>query len=157
MDNNSNSKNGLIIGGIIVVLVIIGYFVFKSINDKAPEQPAAAVEAPTSAESVGSITAPASNATVSGTVTVSAVAPVKHFPAINKADLYVDGTAVASKAGTSTTYNFPLNTKTFATGTHTLVVKFTDNSNSVITTPAVSINIDNTAVPQGVGGLGLDK
>ncbi len=149
----SNTSNIVITIIVIILLGVGAYFVFNGGKSTTTNQPAAAVVVP---EDPGMITAPVSNATVSGTITVSATAPAAHVPAISKAELSVDGTIVGTKTGTTPSYNFPLNTKTLTKGMHTLTVTFTDDSNNILTTPAVTINVDNTAVSTGVN-LGLDK
>ncbi len=98
-----------------------------------------------------SITSPANNATVNGTITVNATA--SDNVGVASVQLQVDGANVGS-ADTSSPYNFSWSTKSVANGSHTLTavakdaagnattsagVKVTVNNNSDTTPPAVSI------------------
>jgi len=88
-----------------------------------------------------SITSPSANATVSGTITVSATA--SDDVGVVKVELYAD--SVLQTADTSLPYVFTLNTATLTNGTHSLSTKAYDAAGNVGTSPAVSVTVNNAA------------
>jgi len=86
-----------------------------------------------------SITSPASGASISGTVTVSASA--SDNVGVTSVGFYLDGTL----AGTDTTspYTFSLNTGSITNGTHVLLAKASDAAGNVGSSASVTVTISN--------------
>jgi hypothetical protein len=86
-----------------------------------------------------SITSPASGASISGTVTVSASA--SDNVGATSVGFYLDGTL----AGTDTTspYTFSLNTGSITNGTHVLLAKASDAAGNVGSSASVTVTISN--------------
>src|SRR5271168_1286097 len=95
-----------------------------------------------------SITAPASSATVSGTVTVSATA--SDNVAVASVQLQVDGANVGS-ADTASPYNFSWITTNYANGSHALTAIAKDSAGNATTSATVNVTVSNTS---GSGGSG---
>jgi len=95
-----------------------------------------------------SITAPASSATVSGTVTVSATA--SDNVAVASVQLQVDGANVGS-ADTASPYNFSWITTNYANGSHALTAIAKDSAGNATTSATVNVTVSNTS---GGGGSG---
>ncbi|HYY70598.1 MAG TPA: Ig-like domain-containing protein, partial [Terriglobales bacterium] len=89
------------------------------------------------------ITSPANNASVSGTVTVSASA--SDNVGVAKVEFYVDGALLTTSA--SSPYTAVWNTNTVLLGTHTLTAKAYDLSNNSTISGAVSVNAVDTIPP----------
>ncbi len=89
-----------------------------------------------------SITSPTNNATISGTITVSASA--SDNVGVVSVNLLVDNTVVATD--TTSPYTFSLNTNALANGSHTLETKAYDAAGNVGTSPTVSVTVSN--IPQ---------
>jgi len=89
-----------------------------------------------------SITAPLNNATVSGTVLVTANA--SDAVGVTRVELYVDGVQV-TPADTSAPYEWSWNTTGLANGTHTLVTKAYDAANNVGTSAPVTVTVSNVS------------
>jgi len=85
------------------------------------------------------LTAPAANTTVSGTVTLSATASAASMfgVTVTKVDFLINGSVV----GTATTspYSVMWNSKSVAAGTYSLTAKVTDSAGGTYTTPAIMI------------------
>lgn len=96
----------------------------------------------TSAPLAVSITSPASGATVSGTITVSANAT--DSATVTSVQFRVDGNN-AGAADTVAPYNLSLNTTTLSNGNHTLTAVATDSSNKTATSGGVIINVNNVS------------
>jgi hypothetical protein len=94
------------------------------------------------------ITSPANNATVSGTVTVTASA--SDNVSVSKVEFYID--SVISSTTTTSPYTFSWNTTTVANGSHTIFTKAYDPSNNVGTSPTVTVTVSNTTPPQQLLG-----
>ena len=91
-----------------------------------------------------SISSPASNATVSGNVTVTASA--SDNVSVSKVAFYLDSTSsTAIATATSSPYTFTWNTATVANGTHTIYAKATDSSNNSTTSAGIAVTISNTS------------
>ena len=89
-----------------------------------------------------SVTAPANNATVSGTVPLSATATDNVGVAL--VQFRVDGNPPFAK-DTTTPYSVSWNTTTVANGTHTLTAVATDTSNNTKTSAPVTVTVANAA------------
>jgi len=89
-----------------------------------------------------SVAAPASNASVSGSVTVSVNA--SDNVAVSKVELYLDG-AIYGVYGTSP-YNIPWNTSTYANGSCTLMAKAYDAAGNEGQSANVAVNVFNDAI-----------
>jgi hypothetical protein len=100
-----------------------------------------------------SISAPANNATVSGTVTVTASA--SDNVGVTKMELYVDGTLAVS--ATSGPLSYSWNTTLIANGSHTLVSKAYDAANNVGTSSTVTVTVSNGAAQQLIGNPGFEN
>lgn len=87
-----------------------------------------------------SITAPANNATVAGTVSLAATAA--GASAVTKVEFYVDGTLIGTS--TSAPYGLSWSTSAVAEGVHTLTAKAYDTGGRVGTSAPVVITLDNT-------------
>jgi hypothetical protein len=95
-----------------------------------------------------SITSPANNATVNGTVTVSANA--SDNVAVASVQLQVDGNNVGS-ADTSSPYNFSWVTTNYANGSHTLVAIAKDSAGNSALSSTVNVTVSNSS--SGGGGI----
>ncbi len=87
-----------------------------------------------------SVTAPASGATVSGAVTVTATATDN--VGVTKIELYVDGALLGS--GTTSPTSASWNTTSAANGTHSITSKAYDAAGNVGTSAAVSVTVSNS-------------
>jgi hypothetical protein len=96
-----------------------------------------------------SITAPAANATLTGTVTLAANA--SDNVAVAKVQFKVDNTNVGP-AITSTPYSYSLDTTTLSNGSHTLTAVATDTSGNSATSAAVVVTVSNSVAPN-ISGL----
>ena len=85
------------------------------------------------------ITAPANNATVSGTVTVTATATDN--VGVASIQIYIDGSLKSS--GTSSPLNYSWNTTTATNGTHTIYSKASDAAGNVGTSSTVTVTVNN--------------
>ncbi len=92
---------------------------------------------------VVTITAPANNATVSGTITLTAAA-TDPDSAVSFVQFKVDGANVGAQL-TTAPYSVSLDTTTLSNATHTLTAVGQDPSGNVGTSVAVTITISNTA------------
>ncbi|MFY0522719.1 Ig-like domain-containing protein [Archangium gephyra] len=89
-----------------------------------------------------SLTAPASGATLGGTVTLSADA-TDASSSVSRVEFLMDGTLLGTD--TSWPYSFSWNTLTVASGSHTLTARATDAQGNVATSAAVNVLVDNAA------------
>ena len=88
---------------------------------------------------VTAITSPAANATVSGTVTISASA--SDSVGVSKVEFYVNGTLKATD--TASAYSFSWNTTTVANGSYSITTKAYDAAGNVKQSAAVSVTVKN--------------
>lgn len=93
-----------------------------------------------------SLTAPSNNATVNGTVTVSASA--SDNIGVTKVEFYVDGTLRA--AVNTVPYKYYWNSIAAGNGSHTLSVKAYDVTDNVSTSNLVTVMVSNNTVSQNV-------
>jgi len=91
-----------------------------------------------------SVSAPANNATVSGTVNVAANAT--DAVAVTNVQFKLDGVNLGA-ADTTSPYSVAWDTKTATNGTHTLTAVATNNSNLSTTSTAITVNVNNVAAP----------
>jgi uncharacterized membrane protein len=91
-----------------------------------------------------SITSPANNATVSGTVTVTASA--SDNVGVVKVEFYID--SVLKSTVTTSPYTFSWNTTTVANGSHTIFSKAYDAANNVGTSATVTVTVSNSTAQQ---------
>jgi chitodextrinase len=116
-------------------------------NSSAPSnQASATVTADTTPPTVA-LTAPANNATVSGTVTVSANA--SDNVAVAGVQFTLDGTNLGSRV-TTAPYNFAWNSTTATNGTHTLGAIAFDTSGNQASAATVSVTVSNDKTPPTV-------
>jgi hypothetical protein len=101
-----------------------------------------------------SMTSPASGATVSGTVAVSANA--SDNVAVASVQFVLDG-ANYGAALTAAPYSFSWNSATASNGTHTWAAVAKDTAGNTTTSVAVSFTVNNTSVPGLVASYGLDE
>ncbi len=87
------------------------------------------------------ITAPANNATVSGTVTVTATA--SDTVGVTSVQIYIDG--VLSASGTSSPLNYSWDTASISNGTHTIYSKAYDAAGNVGTSTTISVTVNNSS------------
>ena len=87
-----------------------------------------------------SITSPANNATVNGTMTVSATA--SDNVGVASVQLQVDGANVGA-ADTSAPYNFSWNTTSVSNGSHTLTAVAKDAAGNTATSNSVKVTVNN--------------
>jgi hypothetical protein len=99
---------------------------------------------------VVTITAPANNASVSGTITLTATA-TDPDSAVSFVQFQVDGANVGAKL-TSAPYSHSLDTTTLSNGAHTLTAVAQDPSANQATSAAVTITVSN-ATSSGMGPL----
>jgi len=85
------------------------------------------------------ITSPASGATLTGTVTVTATA--SDDVGVTRVELAVDGATVTSDA--SAPFSFTLDTTTLGNGAHSLSVKAFDAANNAGTSASVAVSVSN--------------
>jgi len=97
--------------------------------------PAADTTAPTA-----SITYPASNASLSGTVSVNATAADN--VAVSKVELYVNN--ILQSSDTTSPYVLSWNTAALANGTYSMLVKAYDAAGNVGQSPAVAVSVSNS-------------
>ena len=95
-----------------------------------------------------SITAPASGATVSGTVSVTANA--SDNVGVTKVEFYLDG--ALRTTDTTAPYSWSWDTTAFANSSHTLVAKAYDAANNVGTSSNVTVTVNNTVTQQQLLG-----
>jgi hypothetical protein len=95
-----------------------------------------------------SITAPANNATVSGTVSVTASA--SDNVGVTKVEFYIDGALKTTV--TTSPYTFSWDTTTVANGSHTIISKAYDAANNVGTSATVTVTVSNTTTAQQLLG-----
>lgn len=93
-----------------------------------------------------SITAPASGATVSGTVSVTANA--SDDVGVARVEFLLDG--VVQATDTSSPYAWSWSTTTSSNASHALVAKAYDAANNIGTSPAVTVTVDNDVTPPAV-------
>jgi Bacterial Ig domain len=91
-----------------------------------------------------SITSPANNATVSGTVNVTASA--SDNVGVVKVEFYID--SVLKSTSTTSPYTFSWNTTTVANGSHTIFSKAYDAANNVGTSATVTVTVSNSTAQQ---------
>jgi hypothetical protein len=91
-----------------------------------------------------SFVSPQSNATLSGTVTVSA--EITDSLAISSADLYVDSTLVGAMTAEASAYTASLDTDTFTNGSHQLKIVATDAANRTAQS-LLTVQMENNTVP----------
>lgn len=92
---------------------------------------------------VVSITAPADNATISSTTTVTASA--SDDVAVTKVEFYVDGTLKATDTTSAYTYSF--NPASFTVGAHQLTAKAYDAAGNVATSSVIHVTVADTTPP----------
>ncbi len=88
---------------------------------------------------VTAITSPSANATVSGTVTISASA--SDSVGVSKVEFYVNGALKATD--TTSAYSFSWNTTTVANGSYSITTKAYDAAGNVGQSAAVSVSVNN--------------
>jgi hypothetical protein len=86
------------------------------------------------------ITAPANNATVSGTVTVTATATDN--VGVTSIQIYIDGALKSS--GTASPLNYSWNTTTATNGTHTIYSKASDAAGNTGSSTTITVTVNNT-------------
>lgn len=86
-----------------------------------------------------SITSPANNANVLGTINITANA--SDAVGVAKVEFYVDSSMKSSD--TSSPYSYSLDTTSLNDGAHQLVAKAYDAANNVGTSPTITINVNN--------------
>jgi peptidoglycan hydrolase-like protein with peptidoglycan-binding domain len=89
-----------------------------------------------------SITSPANNGTVSGTITVQASA--SDNVGVTQVQLFVDGSLQSTD--NASPYTFSLNTNSLTNGSHTLVTKAYDAAGNVGTSATITVTVSN--IPQ---------
>ncbi len=95
-----------------------------------------------------SVTGPSNNATVSGTVNVSASA--SDNVAVKSVAFKIDGTTVLTD--TTSPYAYSWNTTSTTNGDHTIVAVATDTNNNVATSTTVTAKVSNATTPPPSGG-----
>ncbi len=93
-----------------------------------------------------SITAPAIDATVSGTATVTAIAADN--VGVSSVEFYLDN--VLKSTDSSSPYTWSWSTTTSTNGTHSLMSKAYDAADNVGTSTAVTVTVNNVAPPNGI-------
>ena len=110
-------------------------------NVSSPSSPASATTLPSDTiPPAVSITAPAMNATVSNSVTVTAAA--SDNVAVHDVQFQLDGVNLGADL-TSAPYSFSWNTTTASNGTHNLTAIATDTSNNRTTSASVTVTVNN--------------
>jgi hypothetical protein len=111
--------------------------------DPEPEPEPPAPPADTTAPNV-SITAPANNASVSGSVTVNANA--SDNVGVTRVEFYSGG-SVLRATDTNAPYSFSLTTSQLTNGQHTLTARAFDAAGNARTSSAVTITVNNVTAP----------
>ncbi len=101
-----------------------------------------------------SITAPANNATVSGTINVTATA--SDNVGVTKMEIYIDGALKTSNTN-ATSLTFSWNTTTAANGAHTITSKAYDAALNVGTSTTVNVTVSNGGAQQLIGNPGFEN
>ena len=96
-----------------------------------------------------SVTAPANNATVSGTVAVTASA--SDNTGVSKVEFYVNGALKATD--TASPFSYSWNTTTGANGSYSITTKAYDAAGNVGQSAAVTANVSNTVTPPPAGSV----
>lgn len=91
-----------------------------------------------------SITAPSNNASLSGTVTVSAAATPSSGTSISSVQLLVDGSAVGTDSASP--FTFSVNTNNLSNGVHTFSAIAKDAAGNQTTSQSVTVTVSNTVV-----------
>jgi len=89
------------------------------------------------------VTAPADNAVVSGTVSLTATASDVDDPIVAQMQIFIDGSMVSSNTN-SNTIMYSWNTTTATNGTHTVYSKAYDVAGNVGTSSTVTVTVNNT-------------
>ncbi len=98
------------------------------------------------------ITAPAPNATVNGTVTVTANAIDNN--GMSKVQFQLDGVSLGNPVnGTGPSYSISWNTTSAADGNHMLTAVATDTSGNFITSSGIAVNVQNSANPPAISAV----
>lgn len=92
---------------------------------------------------VVSVTAPANNASITGTVSVTANAT--DDVAVSRVEFYIDGTLKGTD--TSSPYAYSLVASTLTPGTHTISAKAYDPAGNVTTSTIINVNVADTTSP----------
>src|SRR5207237_493342 len=100
-----------------------------------------------------SVTAPASGATVSGTVSVTATA--SDNVGVTKMEIYIDGALRTSNTNT-TSISYSWNTTTFANGSHSIASKAYDAAGNVGTSSTITVTVSNGGSQQLLGNPGFE-
>ncbi|HYM60781.1 MAG TPA: Ig-like domain-containing protein [Thermoanaerobaculia bacterium] len=95
-----------------------------------------------------SITAPASGATVSGTVAVNATA--SDNVGVTKVEFYLDGTLKSTD--TTSPYSWSWDTTSSSNGSHTLTAKAYDAAGNIGTSSAIPVTVDNVVTGTDISG-----
>ncbi len=119
-----------------------GNYIYEFVELHNDSAPAADTTAPTV-----SITAPANNATVSATVSVTANA--SDNVGVTKVEFLIDG--ALQSTDTSSPYAWSWNTTTATNGAHSLVAKAYDAANNVGTSSTINVTVSN-GTPINIGG-----
>lgn len=114
---------------------------------------------PDSTSPTVAISAPAANATLNGTATVTATASDNAGGSgLDKVDLYIDNSLTTSSA--SSPLNYSWNTKSISNGSHTITVKAYDKASNIssATNNVTVTNADTTApaAPTGLSATAVD-
>lgn len=88
-----------------------------------------------------SITAPAANATVSGTV--AATASANDDVGVSKVEFFVDGSSTPAATDMNAPYSFSWDTTGLANGSHSVSAKATDTSNNVSVLASAQVTVQN--------------
>jgi hypothetical protein len=93
-----------------------------------------------------SITSPATNATLSGSISVSATATPSTGLTISSVQFKLDGNALAGSISNSgTSYSIVLDTTKLTNSSHTITAVATDSANTAVTSAGVSVTVNNQA------------
>ncbi len=101
-----------------------------------------------------SVTTPANNATVSGTINVTATA--SDNVGVTKMEIYIDGALKTSNTNL-TSLTFSWNTTTATNGAHTITSKAYDAANNIGTSAAVNVTVSNVGPQQLLGNPGFEN
>jgi phosphatidylserine/phosphatidylglycerophosphate/cardiolipin synthase-like enzyme len=115
----------------------------KGDNNIYPRSADTEPEPPDTQAPVTSITAPASGATVSGTITVTATA--SDNVGVTRVELWVDGALATTD--TASPYSFSWNTASLANGSHTLQSRAYDAAGLVGTSSTITVTVNNGPAP----------
>lgn len=113
------------------------------------------VNSPDTSAPTASVTAPANNATVSGTVSITASATDTGGSGMARVEFYIDGTLRATD--TTSPYSYSWDSTTISNGSHSIYVRAYDGAGNSQPSSTINVTVNNTVTvkPGDVNGDGI--